>query len=148
MHSTSDEAQGSAREAWVAAMRDAGEAAPCPVCAHMPALREYVFTATMALAMIHLYRRGGSAAVDSIPEVVSTGESLRKLEIWGLIEQRGDEYQLTEEGHEVVVRRMMVPRQCMTANGQAAWFSGEKVWINDILSQRFSYEDLMAGVAA
>jgi hypothetical protein len=135
-------ADNAARDAWLRTMRTEGPTA-CPVCLHTPQLRQHVFTATMALALIHLYHRGAPVAENTIPEVVTTGESLKKLALWGLVSEADGKIKLTEEGHEVAVKRARVAPICMSAHGVTLWLSGDPVWIDETLSQRFSYEDLM-----
>jgi hypothetical protein len=146
MLSSSDNVRG----AWVRAMQTQGGPQPCPVCEHRPQLRQHVFTATMALALIHLYHRQAVAVEGaSIPEIVKTGDSLKKLALWGLVRHwrhpdSGEEsYALTNEGLEVVLKRRTVTRHCVAAHGLALWFWGSPVWIDDTLSQRYSYDDLM-----
>ncbi len=136
------------RARWIEAMKRSEETAgggaiDCPVCFRKPQLRAHTFTATMALALIHLYHRGGPAAADTIPALVTTGESLKKLVLWGLALYEGGAYQLSPEGEEVVQKRATVARYCMAVNGYPAWFSGERAWIDETLNQRYSYEDLM-----
>jgi hypothetical protein len=143
----SNERLDDAAERWREEMRVHG-AKPCPVCNHTPQLRQHVFTATMALALIHLYHRGGPAEAGSIPELVKTGESLKKLVLWGYATQRGDAFSLTKSGLAVVVRQEAVPVRCVAAHGQALWFAAESVYIDDTLSQRYSYDDLMREGAA
>lgn len=132
------------RARWIAEMEERG-ATDCPVCFHAPQLRQHAFTATMALALIHLHHRGEPAAADTIPMLVSTGESLKKLVLWGLARYEEGAYRLTPEGEEVVHKRATVARHCMAANGYPAWFSGARAWIDETLNQRYSYEDLMRG---
>lgn len=132
------------RDAWRKRVHDQGPV-PCPVCRHVPQLRKYVFTTTMALALIHLHHRGGPAAAVSIPEVVSTGESLKKLVLWGLAAEVDEGvFQLTGRGAEVVQLRRKVERECVASHGVPLWYSPEEVWLNETLNQRYSYEDLMA----
>lgn len=128
------------REEWIDEMRTAG-ALPCPTCVHVPQLRKHAFTTTMALALIFLYRR--KAPVPA-PAHVRTGDSLKKLEWWGLARRAepGD-YELTDRGTEVVLKRNTVPRYLVVAHGQALWGTGELIWIDEALNQRYSYEDLM-----
>ena len=133
------------RGEWLAKMRDGGGPAHCPVCYHTTQLRQHVFTTTMALALIHLYHRSVTVAEEAIPEVVKTGDSLSKLVLWGLAIERPSGFRLGEEGFEVVMRRMRVSRQCVAANGYALWFADDRVWIDETLNQRYSYEDLMKG---
>lgn len=134
---------GPARAHWVRGMMEDGKARACPVCYHDPQLRGHVFTTTMALALIHLYHRGAPAGEDTIPEVVKTGDSLKKLVMWGLVAEGEGQYRLAPDGQEVVAKRLRVARQCMAANGYALWFSGDKVWLDETLNQRYSYENLM-----
>lgn len=143
MLSDSERAQAQAvAAAWRAELLT--QATTCPVCHHMPALRRHVFTGTMALALIHLYRRGGPVPIDSIPEVVRTGDSLKKLIVWGLAGETGDgEMSLLPMGLEAVLERDRVAKECATANGYAVWFSNDRVWLRETLSQRYSYDDLM-----
>ena len=134
------------RSRWIAEM-EGGTAVDCPVCFARPQLRGHTFTATMALALIHLHRRGEPATAESMPAVVKTGDSLKKLVLWGLALYEHGAYRLAPEGEEVVMRRATVARHCMAANGYPAWFSGARAWIDETLNQRYSYDDLMKGEA-
>jgi hypothetical protein len=130
------------RDDWIAYMQTFGSEA-CPTCGHRPQLRQHVFTVTMALAMIHLYHRGGPAPAGTIPDVVTTGESLKKLVLWGYATSRGDNYSLTKLGLEAVLKRVTVPLHAVAAHGHVLWFSEEEALIDAMLNARYSYDSLM-----
>jgi hypothetical protein len=134
-------------EAWRQRLQTTGPE-PCPTCGHVPQLRYHVFTVTMALALIHLYHRGEPAPEEMIPEIVKTGESLKKLALWGYVDEREGAYTLTKVGLEVVLKREPVPKALTTASGVPMWHSAETALIDEVLRQRYSYDSLMEAPAA
>lgn len=128
--------------AWRERLKSAAE--PCPACGHLPQLRRHKFTSTMALALIHQYHKGAPIAARAIPPRLSTGGTLVKLVLWGLVRVSGGQCELTREGLDTVLERRSLYRECVAAHGVPMWWDGDLVTLRQTLDQRWSYEDLMA----
>jgi hypothetical protein len=130
------------RAAWIGHVL--GDGGPrCPVCAAEPMLRRYTFTETMALAMIFL-RNNREKTVIQLPEDFTTGDSLVKLRLWGYVNDSLS-IELTGRGEAAVKLMRKIPRTCQTINGRPVAFSTEAKRLNEYLSQKYDYDQLMGG---
>lgn len=150
---------------WLAARMDAG--VPCPCCTQFTKVYARTITATMAYALVCLYRHAASGGpewfhapsylsrVARLADSTARGGDWAKLTAWGLIEEsterREDDcphtgyYRVTEAGRAFVLGQITVPRWAIFYAGRVLRLDDRKrVSIQQALGKRFNYAELMA----
>ena len=138
----------------------------CPCCTQYVKLYKRSMTASMACALIYVYRyfeRHGYGeplhvgqylnALDLPGPVRSTGD-FAKLRFWGLVEyvegtredgsNRNGYFYLTQEGKAFVEGRLHVPRRVYIFNNKCYGKDTDTITIQDALKNKFNYTELMA----
>jgi hypothetical protein len=142
-----------ARE-WLRERVDKG--AKCPCCTQLAKVYKRSVHASMARALILMYRAGGALDFVHAPTVTRRDSNTEtgKLAYWGLLVEADAEredggragfYKVTQLGVDFVEGRATIPKYAHTYDGRCLGFSGAQVTIYDALGKRFDYRALMAG---
>lgn len=137
----------------------AGEAVPCPCCTQLCKVYKRQIHATMALALIIMYRDGGDQdGWVHLPRLLAGTAAARggdqgKLVYWGLIEELPDKredggragwWRVTPRGAAFVRHALRVPKYAHVFDGRVLRLDGDMVSIVDCLGKKFDYRELMA----
>lgn len=151
--------------------RRVDEGATCPCCHQFAKVYRRTMTASMAYALVLIYRHftaaGPFATWLHVPTYLSNvaqwsvtvrGGDWAKLVHWGLIEERRDElredgssrtgwYRITSDGKLFVQRKLKVKKYVHIYDGQKLPREvPEEIDIADALRKKFNYEELMASI--
>lgn len=129
----------------------------CPCCTQMAKIYRRKIHASMAVALIRLYRLVGVGEWVEIAKhlTINQNADAPKLRYWGLIEEearlrpdggRAGWWRITPAGEEWVMGRSAVPKYARIFDTRCLGMVGEHVGIKDALGTNFDYGDLMAGV--
>lgn len=146
---------GTLREArdWLRERVDDG--ATCPCCTQLAKVYRRRIHATLARAIITLYRHGGLGQFVHAPSLPGDTHEISQAVWWGLIEEdeavredrgRAGWWRVTPLGAAFILQEQQVPKYARVYDGRCLGLVGEPVWISDALGAKFSYADLMAGV--
>lgn len=123
----------------------------CPACSQMARVYRRPINATMAAALIALYKAGPGAHHG--PGLPGDTHEISQLAWWGLVadEQvtrpdggRAGWWSITETGKQFVTGSLMVSRYVHVYDSRVMRRSGKLVGIETCLGDRFSYRELMA----
>jgi len=131
----------------------------CPCCSQFVKIYQRPITSSMALALIILYKEGPGYhhwgnLIDKkgYSNCVNSGDK-SKMVYWGLIEKkkgtrddgskRNGYYQITNRGKDFVEMKISVPEHAYIYNGKFLKFDDQLVSIQDSLSEKFNYKELM-----
>lgn len=139
---------------WLRARLDDG--ATCPVCTQRAQVYKRKVTASMARALIDMYRAGRLDWVH-LPSVLTGQRSDEgKLVHWGLIEEervlrpdggRAGYWRVTVKGERFLRSQISIPKYARIFDGHLLNLdNSQMVTIRDALGTRFNYAELMAGI--
>lgn len=137
------------------------EGSHCPVCGHYVKLYHRKLTSTMAIALIYIYRYFVlhpekkwvhiEKLFKNIKDIPAHDTSV--LRHWGLLEKKGTMkedgnpdcgyYGITEKGKLFVNNKATVKKHVNLYNNEVVDFEGDEIRIEDALSQKFHYNELM-----
>ena len=135
-----------------------GEISTCPCCKQTVKMYKRNIHATMAKALINLYRLGGWQHLREIygldkDDKAAISTDFATFKHWGLIEQQENEdktkrtsgvWRITQAGIDFVNKRMTVYKYVKIYNTQFLGFDKSKrVTILDCLGKKFDYHELM-----
>jgi hypothetical protein len=146
---------GTLREArdWLRERVDEG--ATCPCCTQLAKVYRRRIHATLARAIITLYRHGGAGQFVHAPSLPGDTHEISQAVWWGLIQEdeavredrgRAGWWRVTPRGVAFILQETQVPKYARVYDGRCLGLTGDPVWISDALGAKFSYADLMAGV--
>lgn len=148
----------SASEKMFALAREPG-GTTCPCCRKHVQFYRRKFNVRMALSLIYLYRATRNNAESWVH---ISGHCVREYGFipgdhaktiwWGLLERKPTEdegkkhsgfYRLTEKGRAFVERRHRIRPYAVEYMSEVEYFTGEPIYIDDALTARFDYAELM-----
>jgi hypothetical protein len=128
----------------------------CPLCAQFVKVYKRKVHATMAVALILLYKRFGTewGLLKEVLDRTRYADSA-KLRYWGLLmedqtlvredgSKRTGWWRVTEAGAAWVRRETTIPKYALVYNTRALGYEGEQVSIVDCLGDKFDYNELMS----
>jgi hypothetical protein len=149
---------------WLAARIRSGE--KCPCCTQLTKVYARTITATMAYALIQIYRHaeaGGEEWLhvpDYLSRVCKLGPTTRggdwaKLTAWGLLEEaegvrddgspRTGYYRITDAGKAFVRGESMLPKYALFYDSRVLRLDDNStITINSALGKKFNYAELMS----
>lgn len=131
----------------------------CPCCTQFAKVYRFRINASMAVAAIRIWRKGGTEWVDvsamGLPHNLHA--HLSKLRFWGILDkpedmQREDGssrvgiWRVTDRGAGWIAGRVSVPSHARIYDNRCLGLVGDPTAIRDALGQRFSYDELMRGL--
>lgn len=136
------------------------EGEQCPTCTQFAKVYRRKIHASMAAALIAIYRATvmGSGEWIEISKVLPHKQvaDAAKLRYWGLVEEEpavrsdGSErtgfWRITIKGIAFVRDQGVVPKYARLYDGRCLGMDGDMVKISDCLGKKFDYGELMAGV--
>lgn len=131
----------------------------CPVCTQFSKVYKRKIHASMAAAMVSIYRASYMEQKHwvEISKLLPHNQvaDAAKLRYWGLIEEEpsvrsdGSErtgfWRVTMRGMEFVREVRTVPKYAKLYDGRSLGLEGDQVGIRDALGAKFNYSQLMAG---
>lgn len=130
------------------------EGVHCPACTQLAKVYRRQIYAGMARSLILMYRHGGTDWVEVSKVTGSKGGDYAKLAHWGLIEDsklvRKDGgktgwWRVTPAGQLFVLGKVKVLKYALIYDDHLRGHEGEPVGIQDCLSKKFDYDELMRG---
>jgi hypothetical protein len=128
--------------------RNAQEGVGCPCCGRW--VKEYrrKLNAGMTAALIWLvgeYTRTGVwvNVQQQAPKSVLRNREIGKLQHWKMVENSGGRWRPTQTGIDFVNRLIKVQSHVLLLDNNMRGFSGELVSVDDALSAKFDYDELM-----
>lgn len=135
------------------------DGAECPVCTQHVQVYRWSLYSTAGQALILFYRLGGTQYFvhsRSLKRAGHTGQGdASRLKNWGLLEEekarradggRSGYWRVTPLGEAFVRGNATVPKYAHVYNNRVLKMDGPDVTIHDVLGNKFSYSDLMAGL--
>jgi hypothetical protein len=127
----------------------------CPCCKQYAKVYKRTIYATIARALIVMYREGGTSECVHIPSLFArkAAADVPKLRHWGLIEEeravredggRAGYWRVTGKGEQFVLNHVTVPRNARVYDNRVLSFTGRHVSIVDCLGTAFDYRELMS----
>jgi hypothetical protein len=131
------------------------DGARCPCCTQMAKVYRRKVNSTNARSLITLYRAGGASAFLHAPSLPGDTHEISQMAWWGLIEEenvirpdggRAGFWRMTERGVQWVMMQATILKYALVYDSRCLGFQGKNVTIQDALSSRFNYSELMAGI--
>jgi hypothetical protein len=126
---------------------------PCPTCGHIDNTYERKIHATLAKALITLYKHSEWPDFTHCPSLPGDTHEISQLEWWGLIEEertvrpdggRAGRWRITVEGARFVKGIHKVEKYAVLEPGPIlVGHTGPMVDIKDCLGDKFDYRELM-----
>lgn len=131
----------------------------CPCCQKFARRYRRKFNATMARSLIWLVRSwedNGKNWVDvpkTAPRWLVRSNQLPTVRWWDMVERpyntdstkkHSGLWRPTERGVEFAHKRLRVPEQAVTYNGEVEGLVGDSIWITDALGTKFDYSEIMS----
>ena len=137
-------------EDWV--MSEAMNGVECPCCGQLAKVYRRKLYSSMAYALILIYQASKDEYLH-VPNLlnghgsVARGGDFAKLTYWDLLQahpKKPGYYLLTNKGRQFVECRIAVPVAVHVYDGdRIGWDTTEMVTIDDALTKKFNYEELM-----
>lgn len=124
---------------------------PCPCCTQFAKVYRRKINATMARALISLWRTSDHQFVHA-PSLPGDTHEMSQLVWWGLIAEeaarredggRAGWWRVTDLGERFVLCQARVPKYARIYDGRCLGVHGDLVSIRDCLGDRFDYGELM-----
>lgn len=128
----------------------------CPCCTQMAKVYRRTLSATMARALITLYKYGG-AGVGFVhaPSLPGDTHEISQLQWWELVQEervrrpddgRAGYWRCTPKGQGWLAGRLTVPKYARVYDGRCLSLVGDQISLRDALGKRFRYDELMEDV--
>lgn len=134
----------------------------CPACSGFVRLYKRSFNASMAYALLLMYRHRIVQSMDfvhveNLLKRVAVSKNLRgdfhKAVHWSLLEakkethtngsKRNGYYRLSPDGIKFVEGELSIPSHILIYNGKVQGFSAKKVFFKDVMKTKFDFVELM-----
>lgn len=127
----------------------------CPCCGQLVKLYHRPIYGSQAVSLINLYKLGpGYHHISGFNSGRTGGGDFAKLRFWGLAKEQPNEddgkrtsgmWAITEKGIDWVLGTISVQKYVDIYNQKPISFSGDQVYIREVLGDKFNYEELMKG---
>jgi hypothetical protein len=144
----------SAARAWLRGELEHG--APCPCCTQMAKIYRRKVNATMARALIALYRAGGTTRYIHAPSLPGDTHEMSQLAWWGLIAEESDRirddggragwWRVTELGERWLYGAVTIPKYARIYDHRLLKVDGDPTTLEDALRRPFNLRELMDGI--
>lgn len=137
-------------QAWLSLKR--AEGTNCPACGQLAKVYKRKINSGMARSLIAMYRAGNTDFIHLPTTIGSRSREEGKLRYWGLVEEqltarpdggRAGYWRVTDTGEQFVLGRAFIPKYAEIYDGRCLALSGALVSIQDALTDKFDYGELM-----